>query len=188
MLFYEGLAYDDLVDWAGEGGVTRADRQTVAKWRIPEADRAVLVEVGVPHSDDVPLTQVCFQAEAEPAVSTADGRLLYLLAESQSPVHAGCVLTWSWAVEPGTGVVYYVMPDGEAWFANSSVVLWVQCLHHYGLRVDTCDLLLNADFHEEDAVLAELEELAAELKEFDPPAFAGYEGFIWPEFLARWLW
>lgn len=87
-----------------------------------------------------------------------------------------------------TGVVYYVMPDGEPWFANSSVVLWVQCLHHYGLRVDTCDLLLDAEFHEEDAVLAELEELAAELKECDPPAFAGYRGFIWPEFLARWLW
>ncbi|NWF29564.1 SUKH-4 family immunity protein [Streptomyces sp. PKU-EA00015] len=78
--------------------------------------------------------------------------------------------------------------DGEPWFANSSVVLWVQCLHHYGLRVDTCDLLLNAEFHEEDAVLAELEELAAELKECDPAAFAGYQGFIWPEFLARWLW
>lgn len=187
-MFYEGLAYDDLVDWAGEEGVTRADRQTVAKWRIPEADKAVLVDVGVPNSDDVPFTRVCFQREAEPAVSTADGRLLYLLAEDQSPDYAGGVLTWSWAVEPGTGVVHYVMPDGKAWFANSSVVLWIQCLHHYGLRVDACDLLLNADFHEEDAVLAELEELAAELAEFDPSAFAGYEGFIWPEFLARWLW
>jgi hypothetical protein len=186
-LFYEGLAYDDLVDWAGEGGVERADRQTVAEWRIAEADKAVLVDVGVPNSDDVPCTRVCFQTEAEPAVSTADGRLLYLMAERVLQ-GANSVMTWSWAVEPGTGVVYYVMPDGETWFANSSVVLWIQCLHHYGLRVDICDLLLNADFHKEEAVLAELDELAAELAEFDPPAFAGYKGFIWPEFLARWLW
>ena len=80
------------------------------------------------------------------------------------------------------------MPDGDAWFANSSVTSWVQCLHHYGLRVDTCDLLLNSDCHEEEAVLAELRELAAELEEFDPAAFEGYLGFIWAEFLTRWLW
>ncbi|MEV6654839.1 SUKH-4 family immunity protein [Streptomyces sp. NPDC051219] len=187
MLFYEGLAHGDLVDWAGEGGVTRADLRTVVAWRIPEADKAAIVDIGIPISDDVPITRVCLQTEAEPTLWTADGRLLYLLAE-RSLQGANSVVTWSWAVEPGTGVVYYVMPDGEAWFANSSVVLWVQCLHHYGLRVDTCDLLLNAEFHEEDAVLAELEELAAELKECDPPSFAGYTGFIWPEFLARWLW
>lgn len=82
----------------------------------------------------------------------------------------------------------YVLPDGETWFANSSVALWLQSIHHYGLRVDTCDLLLNADFHDEDAVLAELRELAAELKEIDPAAFEGYRGFIWAEFLDRWLW
>ncbi|MFE4696364.1 hypothetical protein ACFRIC_04665 [Streptomyces sp. NPDC056738] len=64
----------------------------------------------------------------------------------------------------------------------------MQCLHHYGLWVDTCDLLLNPDDHEEAAVLAELEELAAELEECDPPAFAGYQGYIWAEFLGRWLW
>lgn len=154
-------------------------------WRIPQAGKTVLIDTGVPNSDDVPLTRVCFQTEAEPTLPTADGRLLYLLAKDQIPGHGGRVLTWSWAVEPGTGTVHYVMPDGEASFANSSVILWVQCLHHYGLRVDTCDLLLNADFHDEDAVLAELEALAAELKDCDPPAFAGYQGFIWPEFLAR---
>lgn len=53
---------------------------------------------------------------------------------------------------------------------NSSVVLWAQRLHHNGLRIDSCNLLLNAEFHEEDAVLVEHEEHAAELKECAPPA------------------
>ncbi len=30
--------------------------------------------------------------------------------------------------------------------------------------------------------------LAGELKKIDPPAFDGYNGFIWAEFLDRWLW
>ena len=80
-----------------------------------------LLRAVVPNSDDVPLTRVCFQTEAEPAVSTADGRLLYLMAERVLQ-GANSLMTWSWAVEPGTGVVYYVMPDGETWFANSAVV------------------------------------------------------------------
>ncbi|MFG2481056.1 SUKH-4 family immunity protein [Streptomyces fagopyri] len=187
-LFYEGLSYEDLVDWAGERRVTRAESRVMGDWRIPDADKAVLIEVGVPHTEDTPLTRVCFQEGAQPTLPTADGRLLYLVAENQISDRPDVALTSSWAVEPDTGAVYYVQPDGESWFANSSVVLWVQCLHHYGLRVDTCDLLLNADDHEEDAVLAELKELAAELEECDPPAFAGYQGHIWPEFLGRWLW
>ncbi|MGW0702370.1 hypothetical protein ACWD0A_24250 [Streptomyces sp. NPDC002867] len=69
-------------------------------WHIPEADKRVLADVGVPHSDDVPLTRVCFQSEAEPTVSTADGGLLYLLAEVRSQVGE---TTWWWAVEPAPG-------------------------------------------------------------------------------------
>ncbi|MFB6638089.1 SUKH-4 family immunity protein [Streptomyces chartreusis] len=187
-LFYEDLTYEDLVDWAGGQGVTRAKGSEVGGWRIPDADKAVLMEVGIPHTEDTPLTRVCFQGGPQPSLPTTDGRLLYRMAEQQLSNLPDSVLTSSWAVEPDTGSVYYVQPDGEPWFANSSVVLWVQCLHHYGLRVDTCDLLLNPDHHEEDAVLAELEELAGELEECDPPAFAGYQGYIWAEFLARWMW
>ncbi|MGD1221707.1 SUKH-4 family immunity protein [Streptomyces krungchingensis] len=182
-----GLTYEDLVDWAGGQGVTRAKVSEVGDWRIPDADKAVLTEVGIPHTVDTPLTPVCFQGP-QPSLSTTDGRLLYRVAERQLSDLPDDALTSSWAVEPDTGRVYCVQPDGEPWFANSSLVLWVQSLHHYGLRVDTCDLLLNAGDHEEDAVLAELEELAAELEECDPPAFAGYQGYIWAEFLGRWLW
>ncbi|MGW1885214.1 SUKH-4 family immunity protein [Streptomyces sp. NPDC001970] len=186
-LFYEDLLHEDLVDWAGEGNVERADVRTVSRWHLPEQDKTILVSVGVPIVDHVLISHVCFQPEAEPTLRTGDGKLLYLLAEQRSPLREG-TMTSSFGAEPGTGVVYYVMPDGDTWFANSSITLWVQCLHHYGLRVDTCDLLLDPDWHEEEAVLAELNKLAAELEEFDPAAFEGYRGFIWAEFLSRWLW
>lgn len=187
-LFYEDLVHEDLADWAGEGNVERATPEAVARWRLPGQDKAILVDVGVPVFGRDPITHVCFQPEAEPRLRTAEGTSLYLLAENRSALSPLTTMTWSFGADPETGVVHYVMPNGEAWFANSSIIRWVQCLHHYGLRVDTCDLLLNADHHDEDAVLAELKALAGELEQFDPAAFEGYLGFIWAEFLARWLW
>lgn len=181
-LFYEDLTYKDLVDWAGEEHVERATLETVTDWQIPTEDKAVLVEVGVPHVEHL-VTRACFQTEAQPTLQTNRGTLLYRLTEE---VKAG--LRWFFGAEPGTGVVHHVAPDGGTRFANSSVVLWVQSLHHYGLRIDTSDLLLNADWHEEDNVLAELKQLSEELKEFDPAAFDGDHDFLWEEFLARWLW
>ncbi|MFE4696365.1 SUKH-4 family immunity protein [Streptomyces sp. NPDC056738] len=122
-LFYEGLTYDDLVDWAGGQGVTRANGSEVGDWRIPDADKTVLMEVGIPHTEDTPLTRVCFQEGPQPSLPTSDGRLLYRLAERQLSDLPDGALTASWAVEPATGTVYYVQPDGEPWFANSSVGL-----------------------------------------------------------------
>ncbi|MFB7367013.1 hypothetical protein [Streptomyces hydrogenans] len=40
---------------------------------------------------------------------------------------------------------------------------------------------------EEEPAFAELNRLAEELKEIDPAAFNGYEGFLWPGLLDRWL-
>ncbi|AKN75673.1 hypothetical protein QR97_31435 [Streptomyces sp. PBH53] len=96
-------------------------------------------------------------------------------------------MEWSFGVEPGTGTVHYVLPQGEAWFANSSIGLWLRTLHHYGLRVSESEILSDPDDREDEA-LAELSMLAGELKKIDPPAFDGYHGFIWAEFLDRWLW
>ncbi|MFJ4897345.1 hypothetical protein [Streptomyces sp. NPDC088727] len=47
----------------------------------------------------------------------------------------------SFGVEPETGAVYFVTPDGEAWFANSGVGVWRDVLHHYGSRVTASELL-----------------------------------------------
>ncbi|MFI8202377.1 hypothetical protein [Streptomyces sp. NPDC085937] len=57
----------------------------------------------------------------------------------------------------------------------------------YGRRVSESEILGDPDDREDEA-LAELGTLADEPKKIDPPAFDGYIGFIWAEFLDRWLW
>ncbi|GHE75813.1 hypothetical protein GCM10014715_33260 [Streptomyces spiralis] len=73
---------------------------------------------------------MCLQRGTEPKLPTADGRLLYLMAEDQISDRPNAVLTSAWAMQPDTGAVHHIQPDGEPWFASSSVVLWSQCLHH----------------------------------------------------------
>ncbi|MEW1861568.1 SUKH-4 family immunity protein [Streptomyces sp. NPDC088194] len=120
-------------------------------------------------------------------IQTDRGDLLYPLSEFWDPHFPGKV--WGlFGAEPGTGFVHYVGADGVSRHANSSVVLWVQCLHHYGLRTDTSDLLLNPDSHEEDDVLAELDRLKGELGEFDPAAVGDSNDQLWAVHLDRWLW
>ncbi|WP_406193227.1 hypothetical protein OH807_02375 [Kitasatospora sp. NBC_01560] len=53
--------------------------------------------------------------------------------------------------------------------------------------VASARILSDPDGHEDEA-RAELSLLAEELKKIDPPAFDGCTGFIWAEFLDRWLW
>ncbi|MCG8969040.1 SUKH-4 family immunity protein [Streptomyces sp. CL12-4] len=168
--------YDELTAWAGAGNVTRADPAVVSGWRIAEDQKALLVDVGIPVVDQL-IEYVAFQAEAEPTLRTSVGGSPYCLTQKH---HGGVVtsLQWSFGVEPGTGRVYYVLLDGEAWFANSSIGLWLRALHHYGLRVSESEVLHDPDDCEEEA-LAELRVLADELKKIDPAAFDGYVGFIW---------
>ncbi|MEV4232516.1 SUKH-4 family immunity protein [Streptomyces bobili] len=97
--------------------------------------------------------------------------------------------TWHGVVLHHEGV-----PGGEAWFANSSVGAWLEVLHRYGSRVASSELLSEPDDpeeylseEEEEQAFAELNQLAEELKDIDPAAFRGYEGFLWPGLLDRWL-
>ncbi|MFH9613983.1 hypothetical protein ACH4MM_09650 [Streptomyces pratensis] len=62
------------------------------------------------------------QSEADPVLPTSRG-LIYRLTEQLDPYEA--TGRSSFGVEPETGVVYLVMPDGEAWFANSGVDVWL---------------------------------------------------------------
>ncbi|MEU5272361.1 SUKH-4 family immunity protein [Streptomyces hygroscopicus] len=43
------LTYEDLTAWAGAENVTRANPADVASWRIPEHQKALLVNIGVPN-------------------------------------------------------------------------------------------------------------------------------------------
>nr|WP_281177865.1 SUKH-4 family immunity protein [Actinospica robiniae] len=174
----------DLLAWAGMTHVTCARSAIIAAWRIPDADKAILTRTGIPVVDQL-IEYADIQAEPEPQLPTDDGRLLYRLTRNH---HGQKSLTWAFGIEPDTGAVYYVLPDAEPWFAGSSARHWISLLHHYGQHVAASSRLTNPDNYEEEEVLAELRTLAQELKGIDPPAFAGYHGFIWAEFLERWLW
>jgi hypothetical protein len=184
------VTYDQLTEWAGIGHVTRARREVVAVWRIPDDMKVPLVEVGIPVAPRL-IERVVIQREADPALFTSRGPL-YRLTEDTDPTTP---TDWSsFGIEPETGAVHFVMPDGEAWFANSSVGMWLDVLHRYGSCVTASELLSEPDSpeeylseEEEEQAFAELNQLAEELKEIDPAAFKGYEGFLWPGLLDRWL-
>jgi hypothetical protein len=179
------LTFDDLAAWAGAEHVIRAVPAAVAGWQIPENQKLMLVNIGVPVVDHL-IEYADFQTEPDPVLQTSSGVPLYRLTRNH---HRGIRpgLQWTFGAEPHTGKVFYVLPGGEAWFANSTIGLWLRTLHHYGLRVSQSATLSNPDPNEDQA-LAELHGLAEELREIDPPAFAGDLGFIWPKFLERWLW
>ncbi|MFI6152950.1 SUKH-4 family immunity protein [Kitasatospora sp. NPDC051170] len=42
------LTYDDLIGWAGAGNLVRADAYAVAGWLVPDEQKALPAEVGVP--------------------------------------------------------------------------------------------------------------------------------------------
>ncbi len=182
-------AYDQLIEWAGPGHVTRAGWDVVACWRIPDFMKVQLVEVGIPIAPRL-IERVAIQSGVDPVLLTSRGSL-YRLTEQADPDEPA----ESFGVEPETGAVYFVGPDGAAVFANSGVDVWLDALHHYGSCVTVSELLSEPDGleeylfseEEEEQAFVELERLAAELKEIDPAAFEDYEGFLWPGLLDRWL-
>ncbi|MEU0634123.1 SUKH-4 family immunity protein [Streptomyces sp. NPDC005989] len=177
------LTHQDLLNWATEVHIERAGLHIVAGWDIPANHKAMLVEVGIPRCDLV--DRAAYQPGTAPALTPLNGPALYRLtvADQDSTTAPGL----SFGAQPGTGAVYCMLNAEEAWFTNSSIPLWLQSLHLYGERANHCDLLIDPDTHDEEAVRAELQRLADDIKELDPPAFAGYLGFIWPEYLDRWL-
>ncbi|MFD8263822.1 SUKH-4 family immunity protein [Streptomyces griseoluteus] len=73
--------FDELTAWAGTGNVTRADSAVVSGWQIPEDQKALLVDVGIPIVDQL-IEYVSFQVEAAPALHTSDGGSLYRLTQN----------------------------------------------------------------------------------------------------------
>ncbi|MER8034870.1 hypothetical protein [Streptomyces hydrogenans] len=84
------------------------------------------------------IERVVVQSEADPVLLTFRGPI-YRLTEQADPDDQAA--RSSFGVEPETGAVYFVMPDGEAWFANPGVAVWLVALHRYGSRVTFSELL-----------------------------------------------
>ncbi|MFJ3229320.1 hypothetical protein ACIPJS_39250, partial [Streptomyces sp. NPDC086783] len=85
--------------------------------RIPGSMKVQLVEVGVPLAPRL-IERVVMQSEAEPVLLISRGPLYRLTEQADTDDQAE---RSSFGVEPVTGAVYFVMPDGAAWFANSGV-------------------------------------------------------------------
>lgn len=82
------------------------------------------------------------KSKAEPTLLTFRGPL-YRLTEQADPDEPA--ERSSFGVEPETGAVTFVMPDGEVWFPSSGVGVWFDALHHYGSRVTASELLSESD-------------------------------------------
>ena len=177
------VTHGDLVSWAGVARVTQADPQLLRAWLLPDHQKSLLVETGVPVVDKL-IERVVFQSDQEPVLRTSGSSLYRLTEDKGGAIVPG--LVWFFGAEPRTGEVRYVLPGGENWFANSSIERWLETLDHYGRRLTESAALANPD-DDEQAALAELELLAVELRRIDAPAFADYSGHLWPQFLDRWL-
>lgn len=131
----------------------------MAGWWIPGFMKAQLVEVGIPVAPRL-IGRVVMQSEAEPVLLTSRGPLYRLTEQADigEPAERS-----SFGVEPETGAFCFVMPDGEAWFANSDVGVWLEVLHCYGSRITASELFSEPDGPEEDLSEEEEERAFAEL-------------------------
>ncbi|MEU8422395.1 SUKH-4 family immunity protein [Micromonospora sp. NPDC048835] len=165
--------YAAVTAWAGAGRVVRAPELDVARWRLPEPQKAALVSPGVPLIDDV-VGAVSFGAEPT----------RYRLAALGNP---GCV----YAAVPRTGEVHLWSSDGSAQFVNSTVVHWLCSLHMVGSWLTSSTVIDRWDEDEqaEEQALAELADLLERIRVLDPPAFGAgdHTTHFWPGTLDRWL-
>jgi hypothetical protein len=85
----------------GAEHVTRADPADLAGWRIPEPQKALLVNVGAPVVHQL-IEYVAFQTDPDPALETTSETVLYQLPRNH---HGRLVpgLEWTFGVEPDTG-------------------------------------------------------------------------------------
>jgi hypothetical protein len=166
-------AFEAVTAWAGTGRVVRATKLDVARWRLPEPQKAALVSCGVPLIDDL-VGEVSFHAEPT----------MYRLANSDEP-------HWVYGATPGTGEVQIWSSDGSAGFVNSTIIHWLCSLHMVGSWLASSTVIdrWDEDGQAEEQALAELADLLERIRDLDPPAFGDgdHSTHFWPGVLDRWL-
>ncbi|MGW5557637.1 SUKH-4 family immunity protein [Micromonospora sp. NPDC003944] len=165
--------FEAVTVWAGTGRVVRATELDVARWRLPEAQKAALVSSGVPLIDDL-VGAVSFDAEPTS----------YRLATFDDP-------GWVYGAAPTTGEVHLWSADGSTGFVNSTIVHWLCSLHMVGSWLTSSTVIDRWDEDEqaEEQALAELADLLERIRDLDPPAFGDgdHTTHFWPGVLDRWL-
>lgn len=105
-----GGACDQLTSWKSPGRVTRLRREDVAGRPISDAMKGQLAQAGIPVTPR-PTEHVTALAEDDPSLF-ASGGPLHRLTEQTAP--DAPAERPSFGVEPETGTVHFVLPDGEA--------------------------------------------------------------------------
>ncbi|MFF5809800.1 hypothetical protein [Streptomyces sp. NPDC012746] len=104
------------------------------RFRSPDQPQSLLAAPGHPDAAEGPdVSSPCWTNRRAGAHTEAAVLIAASLAASLTAALFG--------VEPEPGAVYFVMPDREAWFANSGVAVWLDVLHCYGSRVTASELL-----------------------------------------------
>lgn len=178
--------YDQLTSWAGPEGVTRLRREDVAGWRIPDAAKVRLVETGTPVAPRL-VERVTTQREAVPSLLSSGGPL-HRRPSGRTPTPR----------PSGPRSVSHRGPLGPLRPAGRRDALCQlgdrpaaghppplrHPRHHLG-EPDSPEEYLS--LAEEQRALAELGRPPEELREIDAATFGGYERYLWPELLDRWL-
>ncbi|MFI9559520.1 hypothetical protein [Nonomuraea endophytica] len=121
------LTFRDLASWAGTQRVIHVERTAIAAWQIPREPEADTHQHRHPHR------RSAHRARRPPdrVPSHANDDFRTALQAHHDGIKAG--LTWSFGTQLHTGIVCYVLPKSDAWFANFTIDLWLRTLHHYGV-------------------------------------------------------
>ncbi|BAL91262.1 hypothetical protein AMIS_60420 [Actinoplanes missouriensis 431] len=168
----------DLEGWAGVGNVLRLTPATVARWRVPEQARTLLVDVGLPRLDTRFIPDP--QHGDEPALPT-----MYVIGREQiTPNHvheAGCTECGYFGLREGSGEVVYrwLRHDGDL-LVNSSLQHFLYFLHKQGAAS------VRYEGVNEEKMMRLYERVVARLEARDPLAL-GDESSFWKARFSR-LW
>lgn len=177
-------SFEDLAEWAGEERIVRADPAAIPSWRLPEHQKAALVNTGIPLIGEGIVSVVTFSE-----VVLNGGRAAYQLAMNVDDEWPS--LTTVFSAEPISGEVWATGGEHHR-LVNSSIPDWQCSLHLVGVWLATSTVIgrWDEDGDAEDAALAELAMLRDGIREFNPASY-GTEGHhdthYWPAVLDRWL-
>jgi hypothetical protein len=151
------LASEDIIEWAGQDGIVRARPELVNHWAITDAEKEILLRVGLPKKV-APFFEASIQEQVEPAVITKSHGAMYKI---------GWDLGNDIAVASDSGGIFAVDPTGDEpeIFVNSTLVQLASFLHESGKARHGFSAMSEAEI---DTAIADLKE---RLWDIDPPAF-----------------
>jgi SUKH-4 immunity protein len=153
-------ASEDITEWAGRDGIITAKPELVGNWSITDAEKEILLRVGLPKRVE-PFFEASIQEQEQPVVSSRSHGALYKI---------GWDLGNDIAVGGESAGVFAVDPAGNEpdIFVNSTLVGLVSFLHETGkVRRDFSSM-------SKEAIDAAIADLRAKLQGIDPPALPDF--------------